>query len=91
VDGESKVDLDKLAKIFGKVRFATPEEVKRITGFEAGAVPPVGVKVKTVVDPKVLENKFVISGGGRIDKLSKLTPEKIVEYQKAIIVDVRVK
>ncbi len=91
VDGESKVDLNKLAKIFGKVRLATPEEVKQITGFEVGAVPPVGVKVKTIVDPKVLENKFVIGGGGRIDRLSKLNPEKIVEYQKAIIVDVKVK
>ena len=91
VDGESKVDLNKLAKIFGKVRLATPEEVKQITGFEVGAVPPVGVKVKTIVDPKVLENKFVIGGGGRIDRLSKLNPEKIVEYQKAMIVDVKVK
>jgi len=91
VDGESKVDLDKLAKIFGKVRLASPEEVKKITGFEVGAVPPVGVKVKTIVDPKVLENKFVIGGGGRIDKLSKLNPEKIVEYQKATMVDVKVK
>ena len=91
VDGESKVDLDKLAKIFGRVRLATPEEVKKITGFEVGAVPPVGVKVKTIVDPKVLENKFVIGGGGRIDKLSKLNPEKIVEYQRATMVDVKVK
>ena len=91
VDGESKVDLDKLAKIFGRVRLATPEEVKKITGFEVGAVPPVGVKVKTIVDPKVLGNKFVIGGGGRIDKLSKLNPEKIVEYQKATMVDVKVK
>ena len=54
-------------------------------------MPPVGVEVKTIVDPKVLENKFVIGGGGRIDKLSKLNPEKIVEYQKAIIVDIKVK
>ncbi|MHA1627147.1 MAG: aminoacyl-tRNA deacylase [Candidatus Asgardarchaeia archaeon] len=91
VDGESKVDPNKLAKNFGKVRLATPEEVKRITGFEVGAMPPVGVEVKTIVDPKILENKFVIGGGGRMDKLSKLNPEKIVEYQKAIIVDVRMK
>ena len=90
VDGESRVDLNKLAKIFGKVRLATPEEVKQITGFEVGAVPPVGVEAKTIVDPKVLENKFVIGGGGRMDRLSKLSPEKIVEYQKAIIVDVKV-
>ena len=90
VDGESRVDLNKLAKIFGKVRLATSEEVKQITGFEVGAVPPVGVEVKTIVDPKVLENKFVVGGGGRMDRLSKLSPEKIVEYQKAIIVDVKV-
>ena len=91
VDGKSKVDLNKLERMFGKVRLATPEEVKQITGFEVGAVPPVGVGVMTVVDPKVLENKFVIGGGGRIDRLSKLNPERIVEYQKAIIVDVKVK
>ena len=91
VDGESKVDLNKLAKIIGKVRLATPEEVKQITGFEVGAVPPVGVEVKTIVDPKVLENKSVIGGGGRINRLSKLNPEKIVEHQRAIIVDVKVK
>ena len=91
VDGESKVDLSKLAKIFGKVRLATPEEVKQITGFEVGALPPVGIKVKTIVDKKVLENEFVIGGGGRIDRLSKLNPGKIVEYQNAIIVDVKVK
>lgn len=91
VDGESKVDPNKLMKIFGKIRLATPEEVKQITGFEVGAVPPVGVKVRTIVDPKVLENKFVIGGGGRIDRLLKLSPEKIVEYQKARVVDVKVK
>jgi len=91
VDGKSKVDLNKLERMFGKVRLATPEEVKQITGFEVGAVPPVGVEVKTIVDPKVLENEFVIGGGGRIDRLSKLNPEKIVEYQKAEVVDVRVK
>ena len=89
VDGESKVDLDKFAKIFGRVRLATPEEVKKITGFEVGAVPPVGVKVKTIVDPKVLENKFVIGGGGRIDKLSRLEPKKIVEFQNAEIIDIK--
>ena len=91
VDGESKVDLNKLERMFGKVRFATPEEVKQITGFEVGAMPPVGIKVKTIVDKKVLENEFVIGGGGRIDRLSKLNPEKIVKYQKAIIADVKVK
>jgi prolyl-tRNA editing enzyme YbaK/EbsC (Cys-tRNA(Pro) deacylase) len=91
VDGESRVDLEKVAKIFGRVRLATPEEVKRITGFEVGGLPPVGIEVKTMVDPKVLKNEFVIGGGGNIDRLSKINPKKIVEYQKAVIVDVKVK
>ncbi|RLF12285.1 MAG: hypothetical protein DRJ69_01080 [Thermoprotei archaeon] len=88
VDGESKVNPSKLTKIFGNTRLARPEEVKEITGFEVGAVPPIGVKVKTVVDPKVLENEFVIGGGGSIDRLSKLSPQKIVERQRAMIIDV---
>ena len=91
VDGESKVDLDRLAKFFGSVRLAKPKEVKEITGYDVGGLPPVGIPVETIVDPKVLENEFVIGGGGSIDKLSKLSPRKIVEYQKARILDVKVK
>jgi len=89
VDGESKVSLEKIKQHFGEVRLATPEEVKEITGFEVGGVPPVGINIKTIVDPRVLENEFVIGGGGRIDKLCKLSPKKIVEYQKAEIIEIR--
>ncbi|RLI27472.1 MAG: hypothetical protein DRO52_00060 [Candidatus Hecatellales archaeon] len=91
VDGEARVDLERLEKLFGSVRFATPEEVKEIAGCEVGGVPPVGVNVRTIVDPRVLENEFVIGGGGSIDKLSKLNPRKIVEHQKAEIIDVKVR
>lgn len=90
VDGESMVDLSKLKRRFGSARLATPKEVKEITGYEAGGVPPVGVKVRTVVDPKVLENEFVIGGGGGIDRLSKLDPRRIVERQNAEVIDISV-
>lgn len=89
VDGESKVSFEKIEQHFGKVRLATPEEVRKITGFEIGGVPPVGINTKTVIDPKVLENEFVIGGGGRIDKLCKISPRKIIEYQKAKIIEIR--
>lgn len=89
VDGESRVDPDKLAKLFGPSRLASPEEVKEITGYEIGELPPVGIKIKTVMDPKVLENEFVIGGGGSVDRLSKLEPRRIVEYQNAMVVDVK--
>lgn len=89
VDGESKVSFEKIEQHFGKVRLATPEEVRKITGFEIGGVPPVGINIKTVIDPKVLENEFVIGGGGRIDKLCKIDPRKIIEYQRADVIEIR--
>lgn len=89
VDGESKISFEKVRRYFGEVRLATPKEVKEITGFEVGGVPPVGVKIMTVVDPKVLENEFVIGGCGRTDRLCRLSPAKIVEYQSAEVLEIR--
>ena len=89
VDGDSRVSLPKLEKKFGKCRFAKPKEVKELTGYEVGGVPPVGVPLRTIIDQRVLENEHVIGGGGAVDKLIRIRPERIVEYQRAEIMDVR--
>ena len=88
VDGESRVSMSKLEKKFGKCRFAKPKEVKELTGYEVGGVPPVGVPLRTIIDPRVLENEYVIGGGGAIDRLIRIRPEKIIEYQRAEVIDV---
>ncbi|NJE26209.1 nucleotide pyrophosphohydrolase [Thermococcus sp. MV5] len=88
VDGKSKASIEKLKKVFGNVRMAKAKEVERITGYKVGEVPPVGVPIRTIMDEKVLEKEFVIGGGGRIDRLSKLSPKKILEFQKAELLDV---
>ncbi|WP_456394674.1 aminoacyl-tRNA deacylase [Thermococcus sp.] len=88
VDGESRASLKKLEKLFGNVRMAKPAEVKAITGYAVGGVPPVGVPVRTVVDRHVLERDVVIGGGGRIDRLIRIKPGKIVEFQKAEVLDI---
>ena len=88
VDGKSKISLGKLSRRYGRVRLATPREVRELTGFEAGGVPPVGVSIETVVDPRVLENDYVVGGGGRVDRLCRLDPRKIVEHQKAEVIDI---
>ena len=84
VDGESRVDMKKLEKPFGKCRFARPEEVKELTGYEVKGIP-----LRTIVDPRVLENDYVIGGGGAVDKLLKVRARKIVEYQNAEVRDVK--
>lgn len=88
VDGRSKIDLEKLSQRFGRVRLASPAEVKELTGYDVGALPPIGLPIKTLIDVKVLERRYVIGGGGAVDRLTKIDPKKIVEIQKAEIVDV---
>jgi len=89
LDGESKLDLRKLSERFGYSRLATPKEVKRITGYDVGGVPPIGIDVRTIMDDRVLENSEVYGGGGSTDRLVKLSPKKIAEYQKAEITRIR--
>ncbi|WP_297068097.1 aminoacyl-tRNA deacylase [Thermococcus sp.] len=84
VDGESRVDMKKLEKPFGKCRFARPEKIKELTGYEVKGIP-----LRTIVDPRVLENDYVIGGGGAVDKLLKVRARKIVEYQNAEVREVR--
>ncbi|MEM4021216.1 MAG: YbaK/EbsC family protein [Nitrososphaerota archaeon] len=83
VDGRSRIDLEKVGRRFGKTRLASAREVKEVTGYEVGELPPVGIPVKTLIDPKVLERSYVLGGGGAINRLIKIDPHKIVEAQNA--------
>ncbi|MCL7393885.1 MAG: hypothetical protein LZ169_03550 [Thaumarchaeota archaeon] len=85
VDGRSRVDLKKIEKRLGKARLASPQEVKEITGYEVGELPPIGIPVKTLIDPRVLEKNYVLGGGGAINRLIRIDPRKIVEAQNAEI------
>ena len=81
VTGDRRVSEKKLAKACGtaKVRRAGPDEVKEFTGYDVGAVPPVGHKtrIRTFVDEKVMSHDNVIGGGGEIDVLLKINPADI--------------
>ncbi|RDD53603.1 MAG: hypothetical protein BA066_03495 [Candidatus Korarchaeota archaeon NZ13-K] len=84
LDGRSRLSLSRL-----RGRLATPEEVRRITGFEVGEVPPVGIPLRTFIDEKVLEKEFVYGGGGSKRRLIKISPRAIVEHQRAEVMDLR--
>ena len=88
VPGDRKVSIAKLASIVGKCRLARPNEVKEITGFNVGGMPPVGVSLRTIVDKSLLDKQDVIGGGGDIYKLCRLNIQSIIKYQNAEIHDV---
>jgi Cys-tRNA(Pro) deacylase len=80
--GDRKVSYPKLRKIIGadSIRLASTDEVREITGYQVGAVPPVGHKklVRCFMDQEILELEFVTGGGGAIDRLLTIKTKDIV-------------
>lgn len=89
VTGKDSVDPKKLAKAIDTigVRMATPTEAKRCSGYSVGGVPPVGhkMKIRTVIDMKVVRKKFVYGGGGSDNSLLRIRPWDIKRLQDALI------
>lgn len=79
--GDKRVDEKKLAALCGakKVRKANSIEVKELTGYEVGAVPPVGhrITITTFIDRKVMRFDRVVGGGGDINTLLEISPAAI--------------
>jgi len=89
--GKDIIDLDKIKKYFNcnEVRLAKAKEVKEITGYDIGGVPPVGLKqkIKTIVDKKIIkldDDQIIYCGGGshyHLLRISKKDLLKIMEYE----------
>jgi len=92
VRGDQQVNTIKLANAVKceKIRIATPQEVKILTGYEVGALPPIAhiKEIKTFIDPAVMEMEYVYGGGGTRKTLLKIKPNDIVNLQNAIIKDI---
>ena len=92
VTGDKRVSEVKLAGVCGAryVRKAKATEVKRFTGYDVGAVPPVGhkVKVRTFIDEKVMRFKKVVGGGGEINMLLEISPTDIKRLTNAAVADI---
>ena len=68
VDGEATVDTEALSRELGvrEVLLARGREVRDITGYKPGAVPPVGLEtdLPVLADPAVFAPEVVYCGGG---------------------------
>jgi Cys-tRNA(Pro) deacylase len=92
VTGDRKVSEKKLMTVFGalRVKIARPSTVKSLTGYEVGALPPVGhkMKIRTVIDPKVMAFEKVHGGGGATNALLEIAPRDIRRLTNAEVVDI---
>ncbi|MFC1541698.1 proline--tRNA ligase [Candidatus Latescibacterota bacterium] len=67
VRGDHQVDEDKLASEIGEFRQAEPEEIKNLTGAEAGFVSPVGIENVTIIADSSLEGTTGLVAGANED------------------------
>jgi prolyl-tRNA editing enzyme YbaK/EbsC (Cys-tRNA(Pro) deacylase) len=74
IPGDERLDLEKI-----EGRMANAEEVKEITGYSIGGVPPFGHKkdIKTYIDDRFEQNQTLLAAGGKPNVVFKITLEKL--------------
>ncbi|MEK6901004.1 MAG: YbaK/EbsC family protein [Nanoarchaeota archaeon] len=82
---DRRLDTGALKKLLGtkNMRFATPEELKQVTGCDKGAVPPFGnlLGVRMIVDQALFEEEFMAFNPGSLERSIKM---KTAEYQRVV-------
>ena len=95
-NGLARIAWKQLADYLGvsrrRLKTANETVVLDITGYEVGAVPPFGhkMKLRTVVATAVYDQQIVYGGGGEVQALMKLTTEelkRVVGMETAVIKD----
>ena len=71
------------------VRTATPEEILTLTGFPCGGTPSFAYDAIFIIDPKVLEQEWVYTGGGSARSLIKIETNTLQELSDAMIARIR--
>ena len=83
-NGLAKVDRRKVAGRLGvgkkQVKFASAEQALEITGYVVGSMPPFGYrrKLRTFIDPAIIEFEVIFGGGGDINAMLRLTPGELL-------------
>jgi prolyl-tRNA editing enzyme YbaK/EbsC (Cys-tRNA(Pro) deacylase) len=82
VPGDRRADP---RKVGSDARIAGPDEVRRVTGFEPGAVAPFPVPegVRVIVDRSLLAHELVWTGAGSRNHMAALTPPDLLRLTDA--------
>jgi Cys-tRNA(Pro) deacylase len=90
--GDRRVDTAKLALVLGAhhAAMAPASEVRRVTGYAIGGVPPLGLAmpVRTLFDSTLLRWPLIYAAAGAHDALFSVDPRRLLEASGAEIADV---
>lgn len=81
-----RLDFKKLCEAFGlsKMKLADRKKIERETGYRAGAIPLVGVKLPCIFDESLLENKYIFGGSGDELCTLKISPEDVKRLNEIV-------
>ena len=92
VPGDRRGDPEKIAREAGAsaARIATPEEVRRATGFDPGAVAPFPLPAVDVVllERDLLRHRIVWVGAGSSSHMAGLAPAELLRLSRARPTDI---
>ena len=89
ISGKKKADIRALKSFDSEIRLASPEEVMEITGFQPGAVPPImDGDIIFMIDRDLLNQEYVVAGGGKENALVKLKVSDIMSAIKPNVIEI---
>ncbi len=91
VKGEDRVSVSRVARTLQKegLRMATPVEILEKTGYPCGGTPSFGYAALFLIDPKVMEQEQVFTGGGSENSLVKIRTEELARANRGTILRIR--
>lgn len=92
---DRKIDSNAIKKILTtkNLRFASPEELLKLTGLVPGAIPPFGslFNIPMIVDKSLLEVEYMAFNAGSLEKSIKMKTKEYVELVKPRVEEFSVK
>lgn len=91
VKGENRASLKRVAQALDVElpRLAYADEIVELTGYEYGGTPSWGFEAIFLVDPRVMDEPYVVTGGGKATSLIKTTPDAILQANQGTVVRIR--
>jgi len=89
IRGDTRISFKKLKELFKikNIRLVTEEEIYNLTGAKIGEVSLINKDIKTLIDEKVLEKKYIYGGCGIANHTLKIKVIDLIKITKATVSD----
>ncbi|MFX1508342.1 MAG: aminoacyl-tRNA deacylase [Promethearchaeota archaeon] len=93
LQGNRKIKTKKVKKLLNvkDIKLASPNQVKKETGYKVGDVPPISINLPVILDELVLKvpkSSKLYGGGGASSKLLAISVDELLDSTHPLIADV---